>query len=66
MIATRFVAADFARYEALRGRRTIGISCRVMLLCKQMKEKEKNWDIDNYAVIYVVSFSVVKLITKDE
>lgn len=40
MIAARLVAADLAGYETLSGRRTVGISCRVMLLCKQTRMKK--------------------------
>lgn len=42
MIAARLIAADFAGYKALSGRRTVGISCRVMLLCKQTRIKKIN------------------------
>jgi len=39
MIAARLIATDLARYKALSGRGTVGISCRVMLLCKQIRRK---------------------------
>jgi len=38
MITARFITADLAGYKALSGCRTVGISCRVMLLCKQKKD----------------------------
>lgn len=41
MITARLIAADLAGYETLGGRRAVGISCRVMLLCKQTRIKKK-------------------------